>query len=52
MTGMHHADNAVGVASLSGWWRREMYADANILFDLDLQLSFMDPALIAILQVG
>ena len=45
MTSQHHGDRAVGVAALSGWWRREQYADANILFDLDLQLSFLDPVL-------
>ena len=50
MMSMHHPDSAVAVAALSGWWRREQYADANILFDLDLQLSFLEPALRAVLE--
>ena len=52
MVGMHHPDTAKGVASLSGWWRREQYADANILFDLDQQLEHLDPALRAVLEAS
>ena len=52
MMSMHHPDWAVAVAALSGWWRREQYGDANIMFDLDLQLSFMEPALRAVLEAA
>ena len=38
----HRPDNACGVFSSNGWIRREYYADANPIFDHDLQLSHAD----------
>ena len=37
--GTHHPDLSCGVFASNGWIRREYYADANPIFDHDLQLS-------------
>lgn len=39
------ADIAVGVAPACGWAVRERYADANLLFDVDTQLSHAEPVI-------
>ena len=44
----HFPDRVLAVVSASGYPDRESYGDANILFDIDLQLSYMDPHLLAI----
>ena len=46
--GTHLPDSFLAMASASGYSDREIYGDANILFDMDLQLSYMDPLLIAV----
>eukprot|EP01041_Mallomonas_annulata_P003130 gene3130-6156_t len=44
----HCPDRFLAVATASGYADRENYGDANSLFDVDLQMSYMDPLLIAI----
>ena len=46
--GTHLPDQFKALATASGYPDRESYGDANILFDLDLQLAYMDPLLIAV----
>lgn len=44
----HLPDTFQAIVTASGYPDRELYGDANILFDLDLQLGNMDPLLTAI----
>ena len=47
-------DVAIGVASVSGWIRKETYGESNFLFEQspsDVSQSFVEPALKAILEV-
>ena len=39
-------DRIRAIVSASGYADRESYGDANILFDLDLQLAYMDPLMV------
>ena len=43
-------DRSISVSSLSGWYKREYYGDANPLFVLDLQLSHLSPQLKQLLE--
>jgi hypothetical protein len=38
-------DLALGVVTASGWIKREVYGDANIIFHLDTSMSHLDPQL-------
>lgn len=38
--------------SLSGWYRREQYGDANMIFGRDVQLDFLDPVLRGLLEAS
>jgi len=38
------------VSSISGWYKREYYGDANPLFIADVQLSHMSPQLKGLLE--
>lgn len=42
----HVPDRIRAIVSASGYADRESYGDANILFDLDLQLAYMDPLMV------
>ena len=44
----HIPDRIKAIVSVSGYADRENYGDANTLFDMDLQLAYMDPLLLAI----
>ena len=48
--GVNRPDRTISVSSLSGWYKREYYGDANPLFVLDLQLSHMAPQLKQLLE--
>ena len=50
--GVNRPDRAISVSSLSGWYKREYYGDANPLFVLDLQLSHMAPQLKQLLEAS
>lgn len=43
--GVNIPDKALAVVPISGWIKREKYGDANIIFDLDTSMSYLDPAL-------
>jgi hypothetical protein len=45
----HMPSRVLAVATASGYPDRESYGDANILFDVDLQLAHMDPALLSVM---
>lgn len=42
----HVPDRIRAIVSASGYADRDSYGDANILFDLDLQLAYMDPLMV------
>ena len=48
LLGSHYPDLFLGIVSISGYSDREMYGDANIQFDLDTQMPFLDAKLLAI----
>ena len=45
MVGLSQPDRCMSVSSLSGWYKREYYGDANPLFVADAQLSHLEPGL-------
>eukprot|EP01051_Picozoa_sp_SAG22_P012720 SAG22_NODE_1349_length_4655_cov_6.900132_4_plen_85_part_00 len=45
MVGLNQPDRCMTMSSLSGWYKREYYGDANPLFVADIQLSHLEPGL-------
>ena len=54
-TAVHAASRAIGVASVSGWLRKETYGDSNFLFTQsvnDINSSYVEPALEGVLRAS
>ena len=47
-----YPDSVTALSMLSGWFDRELYGDANPSFTHDIQLSYVDPHLRAILDAS
>ena len=55
MAAVQGASRALGVASVSGWTKKETYGDSNFLFDQsvnDVSASFVEPALEGVLRAA
>eukprot|EP01052_Picozoa_sp_SAG31_P033081 SAG31_NODE_3694_length_3982_cov_2.807108_2_plen_506_part_00 len=52
MIGVNYPDRCMSMSSLSGWYKREYYGDANPLFVADIQLSHLEPGLKKIFEAA